>query len=182
MKKATAISKDLDLKQLQVHAITKIDVYGKQLLISFDKISVRIHLMVLDYFRINEKMENGKLRPGLQFEKGENAVEKIREMTSGRGADVCVDAVGFEPERSFPDKVKATVNFEKGSIKVLDACFETVRCQVLNYIDHLIQPVKYEKVVLNDIISHTLPLSEVSHAYDIIKNKGDDCVNVVLKL
>lgn len=56
-----------------------------------------------------------------------DVVEAIREMTGGRGADVCVDAVGFEPERTFMDKVKATINFEKGSMKVLDMCFEAVR-------------------------------------------------------
>jgi alcohol dehydrogenase len=37
------------------------------------------------------------------------------------------------------------------------------------------------KVVLKDIISHRLPLSEASHAYDIFKKKEDDCVKVVLK-
>lgn len=42
-----------------------------------------------------------------------DVVEAIREMTGGRGADVCVDAVGFEPERNFLDKVKATFNLEK---------------------------------------------------------------------
>jgi S-(hydroxymethyl)glutathione dehydrogenase/alcohol dehydrogenase len=56
-----------------------------------------------------------------------NAVEVIREMTNGRGADVCVDAVGMEAERSFMDKVKATVNFEKGTTKVLENCFKAVR-------------------------------------------------------
>ncbi len=144
-----------------------------------------------------------------------DVVEVIREMTQGRGADVCVDAVGFEAERSFLDKVKATVNFEKGSMKVLETCFQAVRrggtvtvvgvygtpfdnfplgrmfdkgitikqgqAPVLNYIDHLIELVTTEKVVLDDIISHTLPLSEVAHGYDIFKNKEDDCVKVVLK-
>jgi S-(hydroxymethyl)glutathione dehydrogenase/alcohol dehydrogenase len=56
-----------------------------------------------------------------------DVIEAIREMTGGRGADVCVDAVGFEPERSLMDKLKATINFEKGSIKVLEMCFESVR-------------------------------------------------------
>ncbi|RYY27479.1 MAG: glutathione-dependent formaldehyde dehydrogenase, partial [Sphingobacteriaceae bacterium] len=40
--------------------------------------------------------------------------------------------------------------------------------------------VTTEKVVLDYIISHRLPLSEVAHAYDIFKNKEDDCVKVVL--
>ncbi|MCC2591412.1 alcohol dehydrogenase catalytic domain-containing protein [Chryseobacterium sp. MFBS3-17] len=53
--------------------------------------------------------------------------ERIRELTDGRGADLCIDAVGFEPDRNFMDRVKATVNFEKGSIKVLDACFSAAR-------------------------------------------------------
>lgn len=57
----------------------------------------------------------------------EQTVEEIRSMTNGRGADVCIDAVGFEPDRNLLDKAKAVVNFEKGSIKVLDACMSGVR-------------------------------------------------------
>jgi len=142
-------------------------------------------------------------------------IEAIRDMTGGRGADVCVDAVGFEAERSILEKVKATINFEKGTDKVIDNCFQAVRragtvsivgvygtpfdnfpvhrmfdkgitihqgqAQVLNYIDHLIDLVRDEKVVLDDIISHKLPLSQASHAFDIFKKKEDDCVKVVLK-
>lgn len=144
-----------------------------------------------------------------------DAIEAIREMTDGRGADLCIDAVGFEAERSFLEKVKATINFEKGTMKVIEMCFRAVRrggtvsllgvygtpfdnfpvhtmfdkgitikqgqAPVLNYIDKLIDLVKEEKVILDDIISHTLPLSEAAHAYDIFKNKEDDCVKVVLK-
>ncbi|MDB5117460.1 MAG: glutathione-dependent formaldehyde dehydrogenase [Mucilaginibacter sp.] len=144
-----------------------------------------------------------------------DVVEAIRSMTNGRGADVCVDAVGFEPERTFFDKVKATINFEKGSIKVLEMAFKAVRrmgtvsimgvygspydnfplhrifdkgitlkmgqAPVLNYIDHLIDLVKTEKVVLDDIITHKLPLSQVAHGYKIFDEKEEDCVKVVLK-
>lgn len=144
-----------------------------------------------------------------------DVVEAIREMTGGRGADVCVDAVGFEPERSFIDKVKATVNFEKGSMKVLEMCFESVRrmgtvsiigvygspydnfplfrmfdkgitikqgqVPVVNYIDKLIELAAEEKVVLDDIITHTLPLEEAAHGYKIFDEKKEDCVKVVLK-
>lgn len=142
-------------------------------------------------------------------------VEAIRGMTEGRGADVCVDAVGFEPERTIMDKFKATINFEKGSMKVLDMAFRAVRrggtvsivgvygstydnfplhrvfdkaitikqgqAPVINYIDKLITLVEENKVVLDDIISHTLPLSEASKGYEIFDKKEDDCVKVVLK-
>ena len=144
-----------------------------------------------------------------------DVVEAIRQMTGGRGADVCVDAVGFEPERNLVDKFKATINFEKGSIKVLEMCFEAVRrmgtvsivgvygspydnfpmhrifdkgitikqgqAPVLNYIDHLIDLVREEKVILDDIITHTLPLEEAAKGYKIFDEKQDDCVKVVLK-
>ena len=144
----------------------------------------------------------------------ENVIEKLREMTGGRGPDVCVDAVGFEAERTFFDKVKETLSGEIGTDSVLETCFQAVRrggtvtivgvygsnynvfpvarmfdkgitikqgqAQVLNYIDHLIDLVKEEKVVLDDIITHRLPLTDVSHGYDIFKNKEDDCIKVVL--
>ena len=58
---------------------------------------------------------------------GKDAIEEIRSKTQGRGADVCVDAVGFEPERTVIDRAKAVVNFEKGSPKVLEACMSAVR-------------------------------------------------------
>ncbi len=59
--------------------------------------------------------------------KGKEVVEQIRSVTQGRGADVCIDAVGFEPERDLADRAKAVINFEKGSVKVLEACMSAVR-------------------------------------------------------
>ena len=60
-------------------------------------------------------------------------------------------------------------------------CHFIGQAPVLNYIDHLIELVKTEKVVLDDIITHTLPLSEVTHGYEIFNKKEEDCVKVVLK-
>lgn len=144
-----------------------------------------------------------------------DVVAAIRDITDGRGADVCVDAVGFEPERTFLDKVKATINFEKGSIKALDMAFRAVRrsgtvsimgvygspydnfplhrlfdkgltikqgqAPVLNYIDKLIELVLQKKVVLDDIITHRLQLSEAPLGYDLFDKKEDDCIKVILK-
>ncbi|MFP3599712.1 glutathione-dependent formaldehyde dehydrogenase, partial [Chryseobacterium sp. SIMBA_029] len=61
------------------------------------------------------------------WEDAKEVIEQIRELTGGRGADLCIDAVGFEPDRSLLDKAKAVMNFEKGSIKVLEACMSAVR-------------------------------------------------------
>lgn len=54
-------------------------------------------------------------------------VEQIRAITQGRGADLCVDAVGFEPDRGLLDRAKAVLNAEKGSVKVMEACMSAVR-------------------------------------------------------
>lgn len=141
-------------------------------------------------------------------------VEQIRSYTQGRGADVCIDCVGFEPERNLLDRAKAVINLEKGSVKVLEACMSAVRrggiVSVLGvygvnydnfpigqffdkgiilkggqapahkYIDMLMDCVVKKQVKLDDIITHRLPLTEVSHAYDIFKKREDGCVKVVL--
>ncbi|GAB4093523.1 zinc-dependent alcohol dehydrogenase [Flaviaesturariibacter terrae] len=145
----------------------------------------------------------------------EDLVQKIYDMTSGRGADVCVDAVGVEANRTPAEKLKAVLHLEKGTMKVLANCFKAVRrgghvsvvgvygspydnfplhtvfdkglhvhfgqAPVQKYIDELFELTLNRKVVLNDIISHRLPLADAAHAYDIFKNKQDDCVKVVLK-
>ena len=145
----------------------------------------------------------------------EDAIELIRAMTGGRGADLCVDAVGCEPERNILDRVKAVVNFEKGSPKIMETCFEAVRragnvsvvgvyastydnfpvhrlfdkginvrfgqATVQKYIDQLLDLVATGKVILDDIVSHVLPLSDAENAYKIFRNKEDNCVKVILK-
>jgi alcohol dehydrogenase len=145
----------------------------------------------------------------------EDLIEKIRSMTDGRGADVAIDAVGMEANRTFLEKAKAVLNAEKGSIKVLELCTEAVRrsgtiavvgvyatpfdnfplhrifdkglimqfgqAQTHMYIDQCFDVVRSGKVTLDDIITHRLPLSQASEAYDMFKKKTDDCVKVVLK-
>lgn len=145
----------------------------------------------------------------------DNLIEQIYAMTDGRGADVCVDAVGVEAKRSVGEKIKAVMNLEKGTPKVMENCFKAVRrggvvsvvgvygnnydnfpvhtlfdkgirvqfgqAPVQKYIDELMELTLNGKVILDDIISHRLPLAEASHAYDIFKKKEDDCVKVVLK-
>ena len=138
-------------------------------------------------------------------EDGKDVVEQIRAMTNGRGADVCVDAVGFEPDRNILDRAKAVINLEKGSPKVLEACMSAVRrggiVSVLGvypttydnfpigqffdkgitlkggqapahkHIDKLLKYVEEGKVTLDDIITHRLPLSEISDGYECSKIK-----------
>jgi threonine dehydrogenase-like Zn-dependent dehydrogenase len=145
---------------------------------------------------------------------GKDVIEQIRAMTGGRGADACIDAVGFEPDRNLLDRAKSVVNLEKGSVKVLEACMSAVRrggivsvlgvypttydnfpigqffdkgitikggqAPAQKHIDKLLEYVVAGKVVLDDIITHRLPLSKIADGYSMFKKKEDNCVKVVL--
>jgi S-(hydroxymethyl)glutathione dehydrogenase/alcohol dehydrogenase len=142
-------------------------------------------------------------------------MDKIYQMTKGRGADVAIDAVGMEANRTFLEKAKAVLNVEKGTAKVIELCVKAVRrsgtvsvvgvyaspydnfpihrifdkglimqfgqAQTHVYIDQCFELVRSGKVVLDDIITHKLPLSQAAEAYDMFKNKTDDCVKVVMQ-
>ena len=77
-------------------------------------------------YRLDKAKETAKAE-GILWKDQKDVIEQLRGFTNGRGPDVCVDAVGFEPERNLLDRVKAAVNFEKGSTKVLEACMSAVR-------------------------------------------------------
>ncbi|CAN5440891.1 zinc-dependent alcohol dehydrogenase [soil metagenome] len=144
-----------------------------------------------------------------------DAVEAIREMTGGRGADVCVDAVGMEADRSVLDRVLTVARMEKGTINALRLAFDSVKrggivsivgvygsfydkfplhqifdkaitiksgqAPVHRYIDQLLDFVKDDKIVLDDIITHKMPLADAAFGYDIFNNKEDNCVKIVLQ-
>ncbi|MHA6246731.1 zinc-dependent alcohol dehydrogenase [Pontibacter sp. CAU 1760] len=142
-------------------------------------------------------------------------IEAIRDMTGGRGADVCIDAVGMEADKSLLDRAKSVIHMEKGTINALKMCFSAVRrggivsivgvygspydnfplyqifdkgltlkmgqAPVQLFVDELYSWVDQGKIVLDDIITHTLPLDQAAYAYDIFNSKQDNCVKVVLK-
>lgn len=59
--------------------------------------------------------------------KDREMVQAIRDITDGRGADICVDAVGMEADRNLLDKVKNVVHAEVGCIKALRTAISAVR-------------------------------------------------------
>jgi len=56
-----------------------------------------------------------------------DVVALLRDMTEGRGPDVCVDAVGMEADQSVLERARGAVRMEHGTMKVLDACIRAVR-------------------------------------------------------
>lgn len=56
-----------------------------------------------------------------------DVVQAIRDLTVGRGADVCVDAVGLEADRTALDKLSNVFHMQAGSIKALMTAISAVR-------------------------------------------------------
>lgn len=59
--------------------------------------------------------------------KENDPVEAIRALTGGRGADVCIEAVGMEPDRSMLEKLGNVLHLQRGSITAVELAFSAAR-------------------------------------------------------
>ena len=57
----------------------------------------------------------------------------------------------------------------------------TGQCHVQRYMKPLLERIQRGEIDPTRIITHTLPLRQTPHGYDIFKHKKDNCVKVVLK-
>jgi alcohol dehydrogenase len=107
----------------------------------------------------------------LQAEKGSMSALKSCFDTVRRGGRVSVVGVYGSPYDNYP----LYQWFEK-SIQLMGG-----QAWVQRWLDNLIQLVADGKVVLDDIITHTVPLADAEKMYDVFNKKEDNCVKVVLK-
>jgi threonine dehydrogenase-like Zn-dependent dehydrogenase len=54
------------------------------------------------------------------------------------------------------------------------------QCNVRRYIPRLLEHIQSGRVDAQAIITHRLPLEEVSHAYQLFAKKKDHCIKTVL--
>jgi threonine dehydrogenase-like Zn-dependent dehydrogenase len=87
----------------------------------------RVIIVDILQYRLDKAKAATGCKTLLWEDSAKDVVEQIRSMTEGRGTDVCIEAVGFEPGRSVLEKAKAVINLEVGSTKVLEACMSAVR-------------------------------------------------------
>jgi alcohol dehydrogenase len=112
-----------------------------------------------------------KAKAVINVEKGTAKVIEMCTEVVRRSGVISVVGVYASPFDNFPiHRI-----FDKGLIMQFGQAQETL------YIDQCFEMVRNGKVVLDDIITHRLPLSQASEAYDMFKHKKDDCVKVVLK-
>jgi threonine dehydrogenase-like Zn-dependent dehydrogenase len=56
-----------------------------------------------------------------------DAVDEVRRLTGGRGADVCIDAIGMEAHRTPLEKLSNVVHLQAGTTSALEKCLSAVR-------------------------------------------------------
>jgi alcohol dehydrogenase len=121
----------------------------------------------------------------------EEPVAKIKALTGGRGADLSIEAAGFEP--TFRMALQATrrggrvnilgrfnkpTNFDVNE-RVDDSFTLSVGLGDLNHMDAILALIKAGKLNPISMITHRLPLAEALMGYDIFENKLENSIKVV---
>jgi len=125
----------------------------------------------------------------------ENAIEKILEVTEGRGADAVMEAVGS----GGAGRLAYDLLRPGGTISVVGVCndehlsfspvqaynknitYKVGRCPARAMMDELVPFVQKKKHDITSIITHRMKLSDGVYGYDIFANKKDNCLKVVLE-
>lgn len=126
----------------------------------------------------------------------ENAIERIKEATEGRGADAVMEAVGS----GSAGKLAYDVIRPGGIISVVGVCndahlsfspvqaynknitYTVGRCPARAMMDELTPFVQNKKADFTSIITHRMELKDGVTGYDIFANKKDNCLKVVFEL
>jgi threonine dehydrogenase-like Zn-dependent dehydrogenase len=187
-------------------AIRSAFMLGAERVIAIDRIPARIRMAE----------ESGA--EVLNFE-GLDVVEALKQMTGGRGPDVCIEAVGMEAHvagmEALVDRAKQAVKIETGRPvalrEAIQACrkggvvsiagvfggfidtvpmgaafnkgltFRMGQTHVHRYLHPLFERIQRGEIDPSFVVTHRLPLSEGPNAYQIFRDKQEECIKVVLK-
>jgi alcohol dehydrogenase len=121
-----------------------------------------------------------------------NAIETIKELSSGRGADVVIEAVGVKGTyRLALDAVRpgGTVSIlgvyeQAQELPMNELWIKNIKISMglvnANRIPELINQIREGKLSTNFLITHRSPLNDVMTGYDVFGNKKDDCLKWVI--
>lgn len=125
--------------------------------------------------------------------KREDPIKKIKEMSEGRGADVCIEAVGTKA--TLEGCLKAVRPC--GTVSVLGNFFEPVELNFndiynkhtalhsgdvhLRYIPDLMRLVQSKKIDTTFLNTHSMPLGQGEEAYQMFDGKKDNVLKILLK-
>ncbi|HZK83232.1 MAG TPA: alcohol dehydrogenase [Desulfosporosinus sp.] len=152
----------------------------------------RIVAVDIDQSRLDFALKQGWADYGLN-PNNVDVTQALKDFTKGRGADVTIEANGFEATfKAAIDGVRpgGTVSiigvFEKPQILEMNKLWIkniTIKMGLVkaNHIPRLIDMIKEGKLDMKPLITHTIPLSQVAEGYDIFEEKRDNAIKVLLK-
>lgn len=152
----------------------------------------RIVAVDIDESRLEFAIKQGWADYGLNPQKVD-VTQALKEFTGGRGADVTIEANGFEP--TFKGAIAGvrpggTISvigvFEKPQVLEMQTLWIqniTLKMGLVkaDHIPELIDLIKEGKLNMKPLITHTIPLSQVAEGYDIFEERRDKAIKVVLK-
>ena len=120
--------------------------------------------------------------------------ETIRQHTAGRGADGILELAGNEQSLRLAIELvrpggiisSASVHTEKnfsfspGEVYDKNLVYKSGRCPAHFYAEKLIREEVAQKLPIEEIITHRLPLTEGVKAYDIFAKRKENCIKVIL--
>jgi threonine dehydrogenase-like Zn-dependent dehydrogenase len=151
----------------------------------------------------------------IDFREVDDMAIKIKSMTDGLGADVCIDAVGCEASGNVAQSMFGYyLPIQAGAATALHWAINSVRkggnisivgvygptfnavpignvlnkgltiranqASVKRHVPRLIEHIQAGRIEPKKIITHKVPLEEVSDAYHIFSNRLDNCIKTVL--
>ena len=143
----------------------------------------------------------------LNFKQVDDMAIQIKKMTDGLGADVCIDAVGCEAAGSVAQTLTGVkMKMQAGSATAIHWAINSVRkggtvsivgvygptfnaipignavnkASVKRHLPRLIEHIQAGRISPKDIITHRVPLEEISEAYHMFSSKLDNCIKTIL--
>jgi threonine dehydrogenase-like Zn-dependent dehydrogenase len=159
--------------------------------------------------RVPERLQFARDHNGvetLDFDQVDDPVMALREMTGGRGADVCIDAVGMEAEgKARPEAGAATALAwciqaarKGGNVSIVGVygprwnlvpigtamnkglTLRMNQCNVKRYVPHLLEHIREGRIDARRIITHRFPLARAPEAYHLFERRARGCIKCVL--
>ena len=161
--------------------------------------------------RVPERLRKARFECGariVNYEK-QNVLETLKEMTGGRGADSCIDALGLpahmprignghvDQPAALHQAILACRIGGTVSIAGMDAAYaekihfrpildrwlqiRTGQTHVHKYLRPLLERIQNGEIDPSFVVSHRMSLDEAPEAYQMFLDKPDECLKIVLK-
>src|SRR6201994_3609771 len=128
--------------------------------------------------------------------KKEDVYERIQELTQGRGADACIDAVGTDRPHVLRQAIQCCRNFgvvsivgvyggyvdkiPMGSAINRGLTFRMAQTPVQHYLPKLMERIQKGEIDPSFVITHKAKLEDGPDLYKTFRDKKDGCIKVVL--